>query len=95
VQDFLPPQPDLAQSGEILRKILDLFNALDRLIGVTAERSVRLEPAYGSRILSLLGTEGSARCFSGVARLIIDDAVLKSIFAFYQTTKPGSVQTTR
>jgi Terminase large subunit, T4likevirus-type, N-terminal len=66
--------PTLRQSGELFRKVLDLFGALGRPVGVAAESALRLEFANGSRVLSLPGTEATVRCFSGVALLIIDEA---------------------
>jgi hypothetical protein len=79
--------PTLRQSGEIFRKILDLFNALGRPIGVTSESALRLELANGSRILSLPGTEGTVRGFSGVAMLIIDEAA-RVADALYCAVRP-------
>jgi hypothetical protein len=66
--------PSLRQSGELFRKVLDLFGALGHPMGVTAESALRLELANGSRIVSLPGDEKNVRCFSGVALLIIDEA---------------------
>ncbi len=66
--------PSLRQSGELFRKILDLFNRLGRPVGVIAESALRLELANGSRVLSLPGDEGTIRGFSGVGLLIIDEA---------------------
>jgi hypothetical protein len=66
--------PTLRQSGEIFRKVLDVFNALGRPVAVTAESALRLELANGSRVVSLPGTESTVRGFSGVAMLIIDEA---------------------
>ena len=79
--------PSLRQSGEIFRKILDLFNALGRPVGVTAESALRLELANGSRILSLPGTESTVRGFSGVAMLIIDEAA-RVADALYCAVRP-------
>jgi phage terminase large subunit-like protein len=66
--------PSLRQSGELFRKVLDLFNALGRPVAVTAESALRLEMANGSRIVSLPGDEATVRGFSGVALLLIDEA---------------------
>ncbi len=66
--------PTLRQSGEIFRKVLDVFNALGRPVAVTGESALRLELANGSRVISLPGTEGTVRGYSGVAMLIIDEA---------------------
>jgi hypothetical protein len=66
--------PSLRQSGELFRKVVDLFNALGRPATVLAENKLQIEFASGSRILSLPGTEGTVRGFSEVALLIIDEA---------------------
>jgi Terminase large subunit, T4likevirus-type, N-terminal len=66
--------PSLRQSGELYRKIVDLFGALGRPMGVTAESALRLELANGSRVVSLPGDEKNIRGFSGVALLVIDEA---------------------
>src|SRR6516165_10050416 len=66
--------PSLRQSGEHYRKIVDLFGALGRPMGVTAESALRLELANGSRVVSLPGDEKNIRGFSGVALLVIDEA---------------------
>jgi hypothetical protein len=66
--------PTLRQSGELFRKVVDLFNALGRPVAVSAESGLRLELTNGSRLISLPGNEGTVRGFSGVAMLIIDEA---------------------
>jgi hypothetical protein len=66
--------PSLRQSGELYRKVVDLFGALGRPMGVVAESALRLELANGSRVVSLPGDEKNIRGFSGVALLIIDEA---------------------
>jgi hypothetical protein len=66
--------PSLRQSGELYRKVVDLFGALGRPMGVAAESALRLELSNGSRVVSLPGDEKNIRGFSGVALLIIDEA---------------------
>jgi len=66
--------PSLRQSGELYRKVVDLFGALGRPMGVSAESALRLELSNGSRVVSLPGDEKNIRGFSGVALLIIDEA---------------------
>jgi hypothetical protein len=66
--------PSLRQSGELFRKVMDLFGALGRPMPVSAESALRLELANGSRVVSLPGDEKNVRCFSGVALLVIDEA---------------------
>jgi hypothetical protein len=66
--------PSLRQSGELFRKVQDLFQALGQPTGLVADNAQRLELANGSRILSLPGTEETVRGFSGVSLLVIDEA---------------------
>jgi hypothetical protein len=66
--------PSLRQSGELFRKVLDLYDALKRPLPAVARTAWRLELANGSRILSLPGTESTVRGFSGVSLLVIDEA---------------------
>jgi hypothetical protein len=79
--------PSLRQSGELFRKVLDLFNALGRPVAVTAESALRLELANGSRIVSLPGDEATVRGFSGVALLLIDEAA-RVADALYYAVRP-------
>lgn len=74
--------PSLRQSGELFRKVRDLFYALGRPAVVSAESALRLEFANGSRIVSLPGDEATIRGFSGVSLLVIDEAarVLDSLY---------------
>jgi hypothetical protein len=58
----------------LYRKVLDLFNALDRPVPVVAESALRVEFGNGSRILALPGKEGTVRGFSDVALLVVDEA---------------------
>lgn len=66
--------PSERQSGELFRKVADLYDALGRPVPTLSRTVHRLELANGSRILSLPGTEKTVRCFSGVALLVIDEA---------------------
>ena len=75
--------PTLRQSGELFRKVLDLYGAIRRPVPVAAESALRLELANGSRIISLPGTEGTVRGFSGVALLIIDEAARVADSLYY------------
>src|SRR5262249_40570097 len=49
--------PSLRQSGELFRKVLDLFNALGRPLAVAAESALRLELNNGARVVCLPGDE--------------------------------------
>jgi len=66
--------PSDRQSGELFRKVVDLYDALARPMPALSRTVHRLELANGSRILSLPGTEKTLRGFSGVALLVIDEA---------------------
>jgi hypothetical protein len=79
--------PSLRQSGELYRKVVDLFGALGRPMGVTAESALRLELANGSRVVSLPGDEKNIRGFSGVALLVIDEAA-RVADALYCSVRP-------
>src|SRR4051794_32478958 len=79
--------PTLRQSGELFRKVMDLYGALGRPVGVAAESALRLELINGSRVVSLPGTEGTVRGFSGVALLIIDEAA-RVADALYCAVRP-------
>jgi hypothetical protein len=79
--------PSTRQSGELFRKVMDLFNALGRPLAVVAESALRVEFANGSRVLSLPGTEGTVRGFSDVALLVIDEAA-RVADALYYAVRP-------
>jgi hypothetical protein len=79
--------PSLRQSGELYRKVVDLFSRLGRPMGVVAESAQRLELANGARIVSLPGDEKTIRGFSGVAMLIIDEAA-RVDDALYSAVRP-------
>ncbi len=79
--------PTLRQSGELFRKVLDMYAALGRPVPVAAESGLRLELTNGSRVISLPGTEGTVRGFSGVALLIIDEAA-RVADALYCAVRP-------
>jgi len=66
--------PSMRQSGELFRKVMDLFNRLNRPAGVLAESALRLELTNGSRVISLPGDEKNIRGFSGVSLLVVDEA---------------------
>jgi hypothetical protein len=66
--------PSLRQSSELFRKVLDHYRALATPVPTSAESALRLELANGSRLVSLPGTEGTVRGYSGVKLLVIDEA---------------------
>jgi hypothetical protein len=75
--------PSQRQSGELFRKVLDLYGALGRPVPAIRETALQLELANGSRVLSLPGTEGTVRGFSKVSLLIIDEAARVSDPLYY------------
>lgn len=79
--------PSQRQSGELFRKVLELFVAVGRPMAVVAESALRLELANGSRVVSLPGDEKNIRCFSGVALLVIDEAA-RVADALYCAVRP-------
>jgi hypothetical protein len=68
--------PSLRQSGELFRKVTDLWYRLGRPVANAKprENATRLELSNGSRIESLPGTETTVRSFSAVKLLVIDEA---------------------
>ena len=79
--------PTIRQSGELFRKVLDLYAAVGRPVPLVAASALRLELANGSRIVSLPGTEGTVRGYSGVALLVIDEAA-RVADALYCAVRP-------
>jgi hypothetical protein len=65
--------PSLRQSGELFRKVVALNNALGRPVPPVQETALTLALANGSRVVSLPGTEGTVRGYSGVRLLVIDE----------------------
>ncbi|MBL8797838.1 MAG: terminase family protein [Planctomycetia bacterium] len=66
--------PSQRQSGEIFRKVMEAYNALQRPVKATYETQLKLELENGSRVVCLPGREETIRSFSGVRLLIIDEA---------------------
>lgn len=68
--------PSQRQSGELFRKVADQYQALGRPVPTAGPRDnqLRLQLRNGSRVVSLPGTEGTVRGFSGVDLLVIDEA---------------------
>ncbi len=66
--------PSLRQSGLVQRKVMQIYNAVGRPVAATEESALQLTLANGSRIVALPGQEGTVRGFSGVTRLILDEA---------------------
>ena len=66
--------PSLRQSQELFKKVQDVYRVLSNPAPLQAESALRLELANGSRIVSLPGTEGTVRGYSGVSLVVIDEA---------------------
>lgn len=68
--------PSLRQSAELFLKVVSLYRDLGRPIPTVQPRdnALKMELANGSRIISLPGTEGTIRGYSGASLLIIDEA---------------------
>lgn len=66
--------PSLRQSGELFRKISAAYRSLGRPVPAEQETALTLTLANGSRVISLPGSEGTIRGFSGVSLLILDEA---------------------
>lgn len=67
--------PSERQSGELFKKCSAAYTALGRPVPATSETALTVTLENGSRIVSLPGSkEGTIRGYSGVRRLIIDEA---------------------
>ncbi len=66
--------PSQRQSGELFKKVLDIYRALGRPTAPESESALQLALENGSRIVSLPGKEGTIRGYSGVRLLAIDEA---------------------
>jgi hypothetical protein len=87
--------PGMRQSTELLRKVVDVYRALDRPVPASAETLLRLELENGSRIIALPGSEATVRGYSAPALVIVDEAsrVEDDLIAAttpMQATAPGS-----
>lgn len=66
--------PSERQSKELFRKVVDAYRKLGRPVSADAENRLSLELANGSRIVTLPGSEGTVRGYSGVKLIVIDEA---------------------
>lgn len=66
--------PSLRQSGELFKKCIAVYRSLGRPLDAESETALTLTLEGGSRIVSLPGKEGTIRGYSGVRRLIVDEA---------------------
>jgi hypothetical protein len=66
--------PTQRQSGELLRKCLEIYRGTGRQVQALNESALSLSLANGSRIVSLPGKDATVRGYSGVDLLAIDEA---------------------
>lgn len=79
--------PTQRQSGEIFRKVLDGYHALNNPVAALAQTQSQLELANGSRIVCLPGREETLRGYSAPALLVLDEAAQVSD-DLYRTVRP-------
>ncbi|HET8908811.1 MAG TPA: phage terminase large subunit [Ktedonobacterales bacterium] len=81
--------PTQRQSGELFRKMLDVYRRLGKSITVNAESdtALTLELANRSRIVALPGKEGTIRSYSAVSLLLLDEAA-KIANELYLSVRP-------
>ena len=66
--------PSLRQSQELFKKALGFYRELGRPVPPESETALSLTLENGSRIISLPGSEGRIRGYSGVSLLVVDEA---------------------
>lgn len=66
--------PSLRQSSELFRKVLGFYHALPDAEHAAVENTLRIELTNGSRVVSLPGSEGTIRGYSGASLVICDEA---------------------
>lgn len=66
--------PTLRQSGELFRKVRGFMRSVPDRPQLTEDNQLSFALPNGSRVVSLPGSEGTVRGFSGVALLIEDEA---------------------
>ncbi|MDB4914769.1 MAG: hypothetical protein JWM95_2413 [Gemmatimonadetes bacterium] len=80
--------PTLRQSQELARKVRAILDALGELSPPTKQEStLSLELVTGARLVCLPGTETSARSWSAVSTLIVDEAS-RCADALYHALRP-------
>ncbi len=79
--------PSQRQSAELFRKVAAFYRLVADTAPAEAESTMRLELKNGSRIVSLPGTEGTVRGFSG-ADLIVFDEAARVPDDLYHTVRP-------
>lgn len=79
--------PSLRQSSELFKKVVAHLRALEHEPTLTESNRLSLTLENGSRIVSLPGSEGTIRGFSGAA-LIIEDEAARVDDALYYAVRP-------
>lgn len=79
--------PTERQSGELFRKVREVYAAAPGLSRLSNLSALRMEFQNGSRIVALPGKEETIRGFSGVALLVVDEASRVSD-ALYNSVRP-------
>lgn len=79
--------PGLRQSGELFRKCADVYHKAGALVTASSETALTLTLANGARIVSLPGNEATVRGYSGVRRIIVDEAA-RVPDALYRAVRP-------
>lgn len=67
--------PSLRQSGELYKRVADLYDRLGRPVAATAETATQIQFCNGSRIVSLPGSPDTIRGFSP-SLVVVDEAAL-------------------
>lgn len=77
--------PSQRQSAELFLKVAQLYRDLGRPVPTIRpkDNALKLELSNGARIVSLPGTEGTIRGYSGAALLVIDEAARVSDGLYY------------
>ena len=79
--------PSMRQSGELFRRVAMFYRLMAEQAPAEAETQLRLELKNGSRIVSLPGTEGTIRGFSGADLLVFDEGA-RVADELYYTVRP-------
>lgn len=79
--------PSLRQSSELFRKVIEGLDKLPNKPEVKEDNKTTLTLGNGSRIVSLPGSEGTVRGYSG-ATLIIEDEASRVDDALYYSVRP-------
>lgn len=66
--------PGERQSGELMRKVFDVLDRVEKHPRVVSQGLLGVEFANGSRILALPGKEATVRGYSAVRKLVVDEA---------------------